>query len=136
MCFPTHTEYANAAIIFHRVTKSNLQQLVHLFQSYKDNAGQEVSIVSITKSKSCTSGWTHSRKKVVADTLGFSENSLAFSYLGVPIFVGKHPRIHLKGLADKTKEKLHAWKGSLLSYTGRITPVSSVINNFKWTLQC
>lgn len=98
---------------------------MHLFQSYKDNAGKEL---SITKSKFHTSGWTHSRKKVVADTLGFSENSLAF-YLGVPIFVDKPPRIHFPGLADRIKENLLAWKGSLLSYTGMIS-LSSVIDNF------
>lgn len=61
------------------------------------------------------------------DFLGFPVGSL-FSYVGVPLFKGKPKYRQLQPLVDRIKLKLFNWKGSLLSTTGRVQLVKSVIH--------
>jgi hypothetical protein len=55
--------------------------------------------------------------------------SLPFHYLGVPIFKGKPKACYLQPFADKIKNKLSAWKASLLTIAGRVQLVRSVIQS-------
>lgn len=57
----------------------------------------------------------------------FSTNSLPFIYLGVPLFKGKRNMILLQPIADRLINKLVSWKGSLLSFVGRVELVKSSI---------
>jgi hypothetical protein len=68
-----------------------------------------------------------SRLTHIANSLGFQIGYLPFTYLGVPIFIGKLKKCHLQPLADSVKNKLASWKASLLSIVGRVQLVKSVI---------
>ena len=58
---------------------------------------------------------------------GFRLGTTPFTYLGVPIFSGKPKAAHFAPIADRIKNKLAAWKASLLSIAGRVQLVKSVI---------
>lgn len=58
---------------------------------------------------------------------GFQIGSLPFIYLGVPLFKGKRNMILLQPIADRLINKLVSWKGSLLSFVGRVELVKSSI---------
>lgn len=65
----------------------------------------------------------------LAQTLGFQEGQLPFTYLGVPIFKGK-PKVHyFQPIVDKVKAKLSNWKASLLTMDGRVQVIKSVVHN-------
>lgn len=53
--------------------------------------------------------------------------SLPFTYLGVPVFLGKPRKVHLQPIADKIKCKLSSWKGSAWSFMGMVQLVKSII---------
>jgi len=63
----------------------------------------------------------------LANNLGFNIGTLPFTYLGVPIFKGKPKYAYFQPIADKIKNKLSAWKASLLSIVGRVLLIKSVI---------
>ncbi|PNX55034.1 hypothetical protein L195_g048658, partial [Trifolium pratense] len=72
---------------------------------------------------------SQSRVNNIAHSLGFSIGSLPFIYLGVPIFKGKPKTCHFAPIFDKIKLKLAKWKASLLSYSGRVQLLKSVIQS-------
>ncbi|CAK8561876.1 unnamed protein product [Lathyrus sativus] len=70
-----------------------------------------------------------SRLNILTGLSGFKKGSSLFLYLGVPIFKGKLKAVHLCSIVDKVINKLASWKGSLLSFAGRLELVKSVIQN-------
>ncbi|XP_058742332.1 uncharacterized protein LOC131614798 [Vicia villosa] len=75
----------------------------------------------------CKGAMSVSRLNILAALSGFKLGSHHFSYLGVPIFKGKPRAAFLQPLADKIITKLSSWKGSLLSFAGRVELVKSTI---------
>jgi len=63
----------------------------------------------------------------LANNLGVNIDSLPLTYLGVPIFEGGPKYVYFQPIADKIKNKLVAWKASLLSIAGRVLLIKSVI---------
>lgn len=137
---PSHVLYADDVVVFCRASKKSILNLIKFFKDYKEVSGQAI---SLEKSKFYVgSSTTHSRIKSIADMLGFKSGCLPFTYLGVPIFKGKPRKVHLLPIADKIKNKLSSWKGSMLSIMGRVRLVSSIIQSmllynfrvYKWQL--
>ncbi|MCH80985.1 RNA-directed DNA polymerase (Reverse transcriptase), partial [Trifolium medium] len=69
-----------------------------------------------------------------ANCSGFNVGSLPFNYLGVPVFKGRPKASYFLPLTDRIKDKLSAWKASLLSIAGRTQLVKSVIQSYKSSL--
>ncbi|KAL8473704.1 hypothetical protein ACS0TY_030522 [Phlomoides rotata] len=65
-------------------------------------------------------------KNAILRTIGISEGSLYFSYLGVPIFYGALPTCHLAAMTDSIIAKFNKWKGHS-SLAGRKCMANSVI---------
>lgn len=65
----------------------------------------------------------------VAAITGFSKGSFPFTYLGCPIFYARRRKKYYNDLIQKVKAKLHSWKGKLLSYGGKATLISSVLQS-------
>lgn len=123
MQLPSHVLYADDVMVFCKATQQNLAHLKILFNRYFEISGQ-----MINSSKSTFYlGAASRRQTLIVDVLVFSVGKLPCNYLGVPIFKGKPRRAHLMPIADKIKSKLSAWKAYLLSITGRVQLVRSVI---------
>lgn len=120
---PSHILYAFDILIFCRGSKQNLRNLMALFKEYGDVSGQ---VLSSSKCRFYAGSTPNSRIATIKDCLGFSAGSPPFTYLGVPLFKHKPKRIHLP-IADRIKNKLASWKGSLLSIKGRVQLVQSII---------
>ncbi|KAL8492486.1 hypothetical protein ACS0TY_023891 [Phlomoides rotata] len=65
-------------------------------------------------------------KNAMLRSMGISECSLPFSYLGVPIFHGAPRTCHLTAMADSIIAKFSKWKGHSLSLAGRKCMVNSI----------
>ena len=66
---------------------------------------------------------------MLAQLYGFTLGSIPFQYLGFPIFQGKPKCIYFQPIMDHIKVKLATWKGVLLSITGRVQLVKSIVHS-------
>jgi hypothetical protein len=121
---PSHILYADDMMIFCKGTTSNLNALKDVFFRYVKVSGQ---LINPHTSSIYAGSITTQRLNQIANMLNFKIGSLPFSYLGVPIFRGKPTSVYFQCIADKVKNKLSAWKASLLFIAGRVQLIKSVI---------
>ncbi|XP_070034673.1 uncharacterized protein [Nicotiana tomentosiformis] len=67
--------------------------------------------------------------KSIGTITGFSMGEFPFTYLGCPIFYTRRRKDYYNDLIKTVKAKLHSWKGKLLSYGGKATLISSVLQS-------
>ena len=72
---------------------------------------------------------THKRKQLVKSWLGFNHGTLPMQYLGIPIFIGRPKLAYFQAIVDKVKLKFALWKGTMLSFMGRVQLAKSVISS-------
>ncbi|XP_060216572.1 uncharacterized protein LOC132644044 [Lycium barbarum] len=65
----------------------------------------------------------------VKHTTGFTKGEFPFTYLGCPIFHARKQKLFYKEVMKKVRDKLHAWKGKLLSFGGKAVLISSVLQS-------
>ncbi|XP_070050533.1 uncharacterized protein [Nicotiana tomentosiformis] len=70
-----------------------------------------------------------SLKKAVGDATGFARWEFSFTYLGCPIFYTRRSKYYYNDLIEKVKAKLHSWKRKLLSFGGKATLITSVLQS-------
>ncbi|XP_019436006.1 PREDICTED: uncharacterized protein LOC109342483 [Lupinus angustifolius] len=113
---PTHVLYVDDILISCKGVKGEILALNKLILTYAQASGQHI---NPSKCKFFTTQATPTRISTLPTWLGFSMGSLPFSYMGVPIFIGKPRAIHLQPIADRIVNKLTKWKGSSRSIMGR-----------------
>lgn len=122
---PTHLLYADDILLFCQASSRNCQSLSRIFEHYASISGQ---CVNYTKSKIFFGSQVpQALRRRIKRSIGFSEGSLPFIYLGVPLFTGKPRRIFFQPVMDKILSKFSRWRGSSLSMVGRVCLVDSVI---------
>lgn len=67
--------------------------------------------------------------QTVGDITGLTKGSFPFIYLGCQIFYTMRRKDYYDDLIKKVKAKLHSWKEKLLSYGGKATLISSVLQS-------
>lgn len=122
----SHILYADNVMVFCKASQKNLQILMKLFCSYGEASGQ---IINHSKSTFYVGSCQGRRINNIAEILGFRVGKLPFVYLSIPIFRGKLKRLHLMPIVDRIRIKLAAWKAYLLSISGRVLLVKSVIHS-------
>jgi hypothetical protein len=123
---PSHSFYADDLLVFCKGNLSGIKALQDLFDQYALESGQ---VINTSKSTIFSGSITPGRLSLIAQVLKFKLGSIPFNYLGVPIFKGKPKISHLQPIADKVKQKLSAWKASLLTIAGRVQLVQAVIHS-------
>jgi hypothetical protein len=123
---PSHSFYADDLFIFCKGNLSGIKALKALFSQYALESGQ---VISPNKSTIFTGSITPGRLALIVQELNFKVGSIPFNYLGVPIFKGKPKASYFQPIADKVKQKLSAWKASLLSIAGRVQLVQAVVQS-------
>lgn len=127
MHVPSHILYADGVMIFCRGTQNTLRNVMSLFSRYGEISGQKV---NSSKSKFYVDSHVSSRRQgILRNILDFGLGSMPFFYLGIPIFKGKPRRLHLMPFADRIRLKVASWKAALLTITGRIQLVRSIISS-------
>jgi hypothetical protein len=96
-----------------------------LFVRYANCSGQ---VINAAKSTIYSGGISQARLINIVTVFGFKVGS-PFNYLGVPIFKGRPKARYFYQIADKIKNKLSAWKASLLSIAGRVQLVKFVVQS-------
>ncbi|XP_070048168.1 uncharacterized protein [Nicotiana tomentosiformis] len=67
--------------------------------------------------------------EAVGAITGFARGKFPFIYLGCPILYTKRRKDYYEDLIKKVKDKLHSWKGKLMSFGGKATLISSVLQS-------
>ncbi|XP_019432659.1 PREDICTED: uncharacterized protein LOC109339643 [Lupinus angustifolius] len=125
---------------FYHFSQGNFLSLKHLVNEYASASGQHI---NANKCKFYSTNASPRKLANLKTYLGFSDGSLPFSYLGVPITIGKPKKTHLQPIADKILAKLAKWKGTSLSIMSRVELMKSVIQSmlmysfhiYKWPTQ-
>ncbi|CAK8542751.1 unnamed protein product [Lathyrus sativus] len=125
---PSHVLYADDIMLFCKAKPYNMEALKSLFLKYAQCSCQHVNPHKFIIYAGST---TSSRFTLLAQTLGFKEGQLLFSYLGISIFRGKPKAVYFQPLVDRVKAKLSNWKASLLSMAGRVQTIKSVIHELE-----
>lgn len=121
---PSHCLYADDILIFCKGTLANVKNLMHLLEGYGNYSGQ---LINAQKSKFYTGSIPLSKINAICSLTGFSQGCIPLNYLGILLFKGKPKSIYLKPIVDKIQLRLNAWKGTLLTFMGRVQLVNAVI---------
>ncbi|XP_075101658.1 uncharacterized protein LOC142177094 [Nicotiana tabacum] len=122
-----HLAYADDMIIFASAHPPSLSKIMAVLGNYKKISGQ-----MINKDKS--SYYMYSKVanglfQAVGAITTFARGKFPFTYLGYPIFYTRRRKDYYEDLIKKVKAKLHSWKGKLLSFGGKATLISSVLQS-------
>ncbi|KAI5422121.1 hypothetical protein KIW84_045539 [Lathyrus oleraceus] len=104
--------------------RGTIDSLINLFSKYAPSSGQ---IVNTQKSFIFAGSINDAKLHHITNQLGLNIGHLPFSYLYVHIFKGKPKARYIRLILEKVKAKLSKWKGSLLSFAGKIQMVKSSI---------
>ncbi|KAL6134653.1 hypothetical protein ACLB2K_066881 [Fragaria x ananassa] len=123
---PTHVLFVDDVMIFTQGRFKYLRNLMSFMEEYAQNFGQAI---NTTKSQLFLSKSAIPRQMRITNILGINMSVFPFTYLGVPIFVGRPKSAFLLPIADRIEAKLSSWKGRLLSQAGRLQLIESVIQS-------
>ncbi|XP_059295549.1 uncharacterized protein LOC132048883 [Lycium ferocissimum] len=120
-----HLAYADDTIIFASAYPESLRRVMKVLKDYEQISGQ---LINNDKS----SFYLHSKvgngiSQSVRDITGFSKGQFPLTYLGCPIFHTRKRKDFYSGLIKRVKERLHSWKGKLLSFGGKSVLIKSVL---------
>ncbi|KAK9921034.1 hypothetical protein M0R45_029564 [Rubus argutus] len=121
---PSHVLFADDVMVFLQGKAKHLRALMSFMDEYALNSGQ---VVNKAKSHLFLGKFAAPRANRIQRILGIQVGSFPFTYLGVPIFVGRPKSEYLLPIADKICCKLSSWKGKQLSQAGRLQLIDSVI---------
>ncbi|XP_019256417.1 PREDICTED: uncharacterized protein LOC109234822 [Nicotiana attenuata] len=122
-----HLAYADDTIIFAYAHPPSLSKIMAVLGNYEKISGQ-----MINKDKS--SYYMYSKIpnglcQAIGAITGFARSKFPFTYLGCLIFYTRRRREYYEDLINKVKAKLHSWKGKLLSFGGKATLITSVLQS-------
>nr|XP_009620919.1 uncharacterized protein LOC104112639 [Nicotiana tomentosiformis] len=122
-----HLAYADDTIILSSSDPYSLRKIMEVLKQYEHASGH-----LINKAKS--SYYTHHKvARKIVQSVGiltcFQKGNLPFNYLGCSIFYNKRRKAYYNDLIKKVKAKLHSWKGKLLSFGGKTTLITNVLQS-------
>ncbi|KAF1884415.1 hypothetical protein Lal_00033420 [Lupinus albus] len=125
---PSHVLYFDDILIFYKGVKRELLYVKQLIMEYAQAFGQQI---NQTKCKFYTCKAAARKIGSIASFLGFSVGCMSFSYLGVPLFLGKLKKVHLHPISYRILNKMATWKGSTLPIMGTVELVKSILDGMK-----
>lgn len=125
--FVSHLAFADDVLIFTNGAKSALQKMLSFLQEY-----EHISRHRINPQKSCF--LTHRnianfKRQIIAWTTGFTYRCLPITYLGAPLYIGPKKVFLFDELVAKILEWITGWKNKILSPSGWITLLRSILSS-------
>ncbi|KAI3520556.1 hypothetical protein L1887_10005 [Cichorium endivia] len=121
----THLFYADDAIFVGEWDRTNLKNLARILKCFHIASGLKV---NFNKSRVFGIGASEAEIANWANIFGCEVGSFPFTYLGVPVGANMNLTKNWKPIVNKFKAKLSKWKSKSLSFGGRLTLISSVLD--------
>jgi hypothetical protein len=121
----SHLFFADDSIIFCRAKKEEAIQLKAIFDEYQRISGQQI---NMSKSEMTFSpNIQQAIKNDFKEFLPLTITSTIAKYLGMPTQIGHSKQAGFNYIMDRIQKKLKGWKERCLSFAGRSTLISAVI---------
>ncbi|XP_059629905.1 uncharacterized protein LOC132272840 [Cornus florida] len=119
----SHTFFADDLLVTCKASIVNARVLSSIFANFGDISGLKISPhkSSIIFSKGVR------RKRAVLQLWQCKEECLPLKYLGIPLCSTSIKKAHYVALIDKVKQKVTSWSANLLSITGKVELIRTVI---------
>lgn len=125
-------QYADDTLFIMEAEANQLFFLKGILQSFFESTGLKV---NYHKSQMIPINVSPERMEHLADTFGCQIGGLPFTYLGLPMGTTKPRFQELTPMMDKVERRLST-RSSLLSYTGRLKMIKSVITPITTYASC
>ena len=112
----THSLFADDTLLFGFSSLQEARSIKHVLDLYSAVSGQQI---SIPKSKVYIFFTTKIILDKIANILGFQQQLLPSTYLGIPFFMGSNKAGYWKPIIDRIKSRVSAWKVRWLSLLGK-----------------
>ncbi|XP_058746417.1 uncharacterized protein LOC131619325 [Vicia villosa] len=120
----TNLTFADDILMFCKGDITSVQMLIKTVQDFFDSIGL---VINPRKCKVFYGGTDRDTKEQLIRSTSFEEGILPMKYLGVPITRKRLNIHHYMPLIEKIMKRMKHWTSKLLSYSGRILLVKSVI---------
>nr|XP_009624162.1 uncharacterized protein LOC104115277 [Nicotiana tomentosiformis] len=122
-----HLSYVDDMIIFSSLDATSLRLVMEVLRAYETASGQ---LVNTAKSSVYMHHSTSMEVVTKVERItGIGRHDFPFTYLGCPILYSRRKMDYYQGLITKVLDKLHSWKGKLLSIGGRAVLISHVLQS-------
>ncbi|XP_074299886.1 uncharacterized protein LOC141631065 [Silene latifolia] len=121
----THLMFADDLFMFCKGNANSIMLLMRAFSSFSQTSGLSM---NNAKSEIFFNGMKEDLKSDIKQVTGFTEGSMPFRYLGVPIQAGRLTKKECTSITEKMVARIRGLGAKKLSYAGRITLINSVLN--------
>nr|XP_018624811.1 uncharacterized protein LOC108944351 [Nicotiana tomentosiformis] len=120
-----YLSYADDTIIFSSSHYGAIQLIMNVPEDYEADFGQKVN-------KEKSSFYMHENSppeeaNTVHLITTFQRHPFPFTYLGCTIFYSRRKKEFYKGITFKVQQRLHSWKGRILSFGGRVVLIAHIV---------
>ncbi|XP_019265755.1 PREDICTED: uncharacterized protein LOC109243301 [Nicotiana attenuata] len=119
-----HIYFEDDLLMFCKADITSIRLLQQTFLKFYNSSSLQA---NTEKSSINLAGISDSTKQDIMQELGYTEGTLPFRYLGVPLASKKLSIIQCWPLVEKITQKINCWTSKLLSYTGRLQLIKSVL---------
>lgn len=120
----THMCFADDLKVFVEGTKSSIEGVLSVFESFTKWSGLSI---SIEKSTVYVAGVEAEEKRRILVNFPFAEGALPVRYLGLPLMTQAMRRQDYMPLVEKVRSKISTWTSKYLSYAGRLQLICAVL---------
>ncbi|XP_074290821.1 uncharacterized protein LOC141617527 [Silene latifolia] len=121
-----HLLFADDLLLFSKGTDTSIMWLLRAFATFSAASGL---CLNKEKTEIYFNGAQPQTVEAILQVSGFKKGSLPFKYLGVPISSKKLTKTEGRKLIDKITARIRSWGANHLSYAGRLTLVTSVLQS-------
>ncbi|XP_074283636.1 uncharacterized protein LOC141608172 [Silene latifolia] len=122
----TSLMFADDVMLFSKGDANSMMLLLQSFATFSNATGLQV---SASKSSAYFRNVPEQLKSEILQISGFSEGSIPFKYLGMPIQTTRLKKQDCECLVDKICARIHGYGARKFSYAGRLVIVKSVLNS-------
>lgn len=121
---PTHVYFLDDLIMCFIADKSSIQLMMKAFENFSSVSGLQD---NLDKSSFYVAGVPNFFIDLIQQDMKFTLEELPFKYLGVPLSTRKLNIQKLLPLVEKIISNIKCWTSNLLSYSGRLQLIKSVL---------
>ncbi|XP_019227163.1 PREDICTED: uncharacterized protein LOC109208497 [Nicotiana attenuata] len=119
-----HVCFADDLLMFCKADLKSIRLLKQTFLKFSEASSLQA---NTDKSSFYLAGISNGQKQDILQELGYSEGTLPFKYLGVPLASKKLSIIQCWPLVEKITQRTNCWTARLLSYAGRLQLIKSIL---------